>query len=108
MWLVMSCWDGGFVERRWLEMFFLVVRLVVMVVYVVDAWIVVDDDGGRLVDGGGLVDGGQCHLNAREVNIKKQQSSDQSELQKDNATECGVFLMMHMEIYNGVIAKNGV
>ncbi|GJW55658.1 hypothetical protein Tco_0099743 [Tanacetum coccineum] len=49
------------------------------------------------------------HLKAREVNIKKQQSSDQSELQKDNATECGVFLMMHMEIYNGVIAKkNGV
>ncbi|GJR31134.1 reverse transcriptase domain-containing protein [Tanacetum coccineum] len=48
------------------------------------------------------------HLKAREVNIKKQQSSDQSELQKDNATECGVFLMMHMEIYNGEIAKNRV
>ena len=39
------------------------------------------------------------------MNIKKQQSSDQSELQKDNATKCGVFLMMHMEIYNGEIAK---
>ncbi|GJZ04437.1 hypothetical protein Tco_0537712 [Tanacetum coccineum] len=45
---------------------------------------------------------------AREVNIKKQQSSDQSELQKDNATESGVFLMMHMEIYYKEIAKNGV
>ncbi|GKB97423.1 hypothetical protein Tco_0983560 [Tanacetum coccineum] len=45
---------------------------------------------------------------AREVNIKKQQSPDQSELQKDNATECGVFLMMHMEIYNREIAKNEV
>ncbi|GKA20881.1 hypothetical protein Tco_0700870 [Tanacetum coccineum] len=29
------------------------------------------------------------HLKAREVNIKKQQSSDQSELQKDNAKKCG-------------------
>ncbi|GJY80894.1 hypothetical protein Tco_0493645 [Tanacetum coccineum] len=48
------------------------------------------------------------HLNAREVKIKKQQSSDQGELQKDNATECRVFLMMHMEIYNREIAKNEV
>ena len=42
------------------------------------------------------------------MNIKKQQSSDQSGLQKDNATECEVFLMMNMEFYNGEIAKNGV
>ncbi|GJX70694.1 hypothetical protein Tco_0307865 [Tanacetum coccineum] len=48
------------------------------------------------------------HLNSREVKIKKQQSSDQGELQNDNATECGVFLMMHMEIYNEEIAKNRV
>ncbi|GJU39042.1 zinc finger, CCHC-type containing protein [Tanacetum coccineum] len=35
------------------------------------------------------------HLKAREVNIKKQQSLDQSELQKDKAMECGVFDYLH-------------